>query len=228
MFSVLGGIFGVLVLSLAAPALAEVALNFSSFEYFWLVMLGFTCAIFIAGKDPVKGIVSLLIGLLISVVGLENPAGAPRYTFGNAEMMGGIPLIPLMIGMFAVSEILRYAAVVAKPVMAVERPFGNVFAGMWTLLKKYPVQLFRGSALGTRSVRCPAPAPTSPRGCPTPCRSASRRSRRSSAPAMSKASSNRARPTTRRWAAPGSRRWCSAFRATRSPPSPSACCISRA
>ena len=148
-FSVLGGIFGVLVLSLAAPALAEVALNFSSFEYFWLVMLGFTCAIFIAGKDPVKGIVSLLIGLMISVVGLENPAGAPRYTFGNAEMMGGIPLIPLMIGMFAVSEILRYAAVVAKPVMATERPFGNVFAGMWTLIKKYPVQLFRGSALGT-------------------------------------------------------------------------------
>ena len=148
-FSVLGGIFGVVVLSLAAPSLAEVALNFSSFEYFWLVMLGFTCAIFIAGKDPVKGIVSLLIGLLISVVGLENPAGAPRYTFGNAEMMGGISLIPLMIGMFAVSEILRYAAVVAKPVMATDRPFGNVFAGMWTLIKKYPVQLFRGSALGT-------------------------------------------------------------------------------
>ena len=148
-FSVLGGIFGVLVLVLAAPALAELALNFSSFEYFWLVMLGFTCAIFIAGKDPVKGIVSLLIGLMISVVGLENPAGAPRYTFGNAEMMGGIPLIPLMIGMFAVSEILRYAAVVAKPVMATDRPFGNVFAGMWTLIKKYPVQLFRGSALGT-------------------------------------------------------------------------------
>ena len=148
-FSVLGGIFGVLVLIVAAPALAEVALKFSSFEYFWLVMLGFTCAIFIAGNDPLKGMVSLLLGLLISVVGLENPAGAPRYTFGNAEMMGGIPLIPLMIGMFAVSEILRYAAVVAKPVMATDRPFGNVFAGMWTLIKKYPVQLFRGSALGT-------------------------------------------------------------------------------
>ena len=148
-FSVLGGIFGVLVLSVAAPALAEVALNFSSFEYFWLVMLGFTCAIFIAGKDPVKGIVALLIGLLIAVVGLENPAAAPRYTFGNPELMGGIDLIPLMIGMFAMSEILRYAAVVIKPEMVTERPFGNVFAGMWGLVKKYPLQLFRGSALGT-------------------------------------------------------------------------------
>ena len=148
-FSVLGGIFGVVVLIVAAPALAEVALKFSSFEYFWLVMLGFTCAIFIAGSDPLKGGVSLLLGLLISCVGLENPAGAPRYTLGNAELAGGISLIPLMIGMFAVSEVLRFAVVVNKPVMAVDRPFGNVFSGMWGLIKKYPVQLLRGSALGT-------------------------------------------------------------------------------
>jgi putative tricarboxylic transport membrane protein len=148
-FSVLGGIFGVLVLIVAAPALAEVALKFSSFEYFWLVMLGFTCAIFIAGKDPLKGSVSLLLGLLISVVGLDNPAGTPRYTFGNAELTGGISLIPLMIGMFAVSEVLRYSVQVVKPVMVTTARFGNVFAGMWGLLKKYPVQLLRGSTLGT-------------------------------------------------------------------------------
>jgi len=148
-FSVLGGIFGVAVLAVAAPALAEIALKFSSYEYFWLVMLGFTCAIFIAGDDPLKGVVALLLGLLISVVGLENPAGHPRYTFGNADLTGGIPLIPLMIGMFAISEVLRYASQVHRPVMATERPFGNVFAGMWGLIRKYPVQLFRGSALGT-------------------------------------------------------------------------------
>jgi putative tricarboxylic transport membrane protein len=148
-FSVLGGIFGVLVLIVAAPALAEIALKFSSFEYFWLVMLGFTCAVFIAGRDPLKGTVSLLLGLLIACVGLDNPAGAPRYTFGNAELTGGISLIPLMIGMFAVSEVLRFAVTVDKPVMAIERPFGNVFAGMWRLLTKYPKQLLRGSALGT-------------------------------------------------------------------------------
>ena len=148
-FSVLGGIFGVLVLILAAPALAEVALKFSSFEYFWLVMLGFTSAIFIAGKDVLKGCVSMLLGLLISCVGLENPAGAPRYTFGNSELMGGISLIPLMIGMFAISEVLRFALARDKPVMAADRPFGNVFQGMWALMKKYPLQTLRGSALGT-------------------------------------------------------------------------------
>jgi putative tricarboxylic transport membrane protein len=148
-FSVLGGIFGVIVLIVAAPALAEIALRFSSFEYFWLVMLGFTCAIFIAGSDPLKGMVSLLLGLLIACVGLDNPAGAPRYTFGNAELTGGISLIPLMIGMFAISEVLRFASTVDKPALAVDRPFGNVFAGMWGLIRKYPLQLVRGSALGT-------------------------------------------------------------------------------
>jgi putative tricarboxylic transport membrane protein len=147
-FSVLGGIFGVMVLVVAAPALAEVALQFSSFEYFWLVMLGFSCAIFIAGSDPLKGIVALLLGLLISIVGLENPAGAPRYTFGSPDLLGGIPLIPLMIGMFAVSEILRFAVVVDKPEMVTDRPFGNVFAGMWGLVKRYPLAIFRGSSLG--------------------------------------------------------------------------------
>jgi putative tricarboxylic transport membrane protein len=148
-FSALGGIFGVVVLSVAAPALAEVALRFSSFEYFWLVMLGFTCAVFIAGSDPLKGVLSLLLGLLVGCVGLDNPAAAPRYTFGNAELMGGISLIPLMIGMFAISEVLRFAISTEKPELAVDRPFGNVFAGMWGVLRKYPLPLLRGSALGT-------------------------------------------------------------------------------
>ena len=148
-FSVLGGIFGTLVLIVAAPMLAEVALKFSSYEYFWLVMLGFTCAIFIAGTDPLKGCVSLLLGLLVSVVGLENPAAHPRYTFGNADLLGGIPLIPLMIGMFAISEVLRYATTVVRPVLGTDKPFGSVFTGMWGLIKRYPVQLLRGSALGT-------------------------------------------------------------------------------
>jgi TctA family transporter len=148
-FSVLGGVFGVLVLVVAAPMLAEFALRFSSFEYFWLVMLGFTCAVFIAGSDPLKGIVSLLLGLLVASVGLENPAGAPRYTFGNAELTGGISLIPVMIGMFAVSEVLRFAVREDKPVLAIDRPFGNVFSGMWALVRKHPRQLMRGSVLGT-------------------------------------------------------------------------------
>src|SRR5512141_2102225 len=99
-FSAIGGLFGTAVLMVSAPTLAEFALNFSSFEYFWLVLLGLTCAVFITSDRPLKGFISLLLGLLIAAVGLGNPAGIPRFTFGSVELLGGIELIPLMIGMF--------------------------------------------------------------------------------------------------------------------------------
>src|SRR6186997_1900549 len=89
-FSAVGGLFGTAVLIVAAPSLAEFALKFSSFEYFWLVLLGLTCAVFMTSDRPLKGFVSLLIGLLIACVGLSNPAAFPRFTFGNTEMLGGI------------------------------------------------------------------------------------------------------------------------------------------
>src|SRR5436190_16797994 len=108
-FSAIGGLFGTAVLIASAPALAEFALKFSSFEYFWLVLLGLSCAIVITCEQPLKGVVSLFLGLLVACVGLGNPAGFPRFTFGSTELMGGVGLIPMMIGMFAVSEIIRYA-----------------------------------------------------------------------------------------------------------------------
>jgi len=148
-FSVIGGLFGTAVLIFSAPALAEVAMKFSSFEYFWLVLLGLSCAIVITAERPLKGVVSLLLGLLVASIGLGNPAGFPRFTFGNIELMGGIGFIPMMIGMFAVSEIIRYAVDMEPPLKIVDQPIHNVFKGMWALLMKYPVQLLRGSALGT-------------------------------------------------------------------------------
>jgi putative tricarboxylic transport membrane protein len=148
-FSVIGGLFGTAVLILAAPVLAEVALKFSSFEYFWLVLLGLSCAVFIAVGDPLKGIVSLLIGLLVSAVGLDNPAAHPRFTFGNSELAGGLTLIPIMIGMFAVSEIMRSASTIDAPWEMAKAEVGNVFKGMGRLILKYPLAILRGSALGT-------------------------------------------------------------------------------
>jgi putative tricarboxylic transport membrane protein len=148
-FSAIGGLFGTAVLIVAAPALAEVALRFSSFEYFWLVLLGLTCAVVITSDRPLKGVVSLLLGLMIACVGLNNPGGFPRFTFGNTELLGGIGMIPLMIGMFAISEIIRFAVDTNPPLKIVDKPLGNVFKGMWGLAKKYPLQILRGSALGT-------------------------------------------------------------------------------
>src|SRR5438067_5412920 len=148
-FSALGGLFGTAVLTLAALALAEVALHFSSFEYFWLVLLGLTCAGFITSDQPLKGVVTLVLGLLVACVGLGNPGAFPRFTFGNAEMTGGIGMIAMMIGMFAISEIIRFVVDTSPPAELVVEKVGNIFAGQWELAKKYPVQILRGSALGT-------------------------------------------------------------------------------
>jgi len=148
-FSALGGLFGTAVLIVAAPALAEFALRFSSFEYFWLVLLGLTCAVFITSDRPLKGLVTLMLGLLIACVGLGNPAGFPRFTFGNAELTGGIGMIPLMIGMFAISEIIRFVVDTSPPPSLLVEKVGNIFAGQWRLMKKYKVQTLRGSVLGT-------------------------------------------------------------------------------
>lgn len=148
-FSAVGGLFGTVVLILAAPALAEFALNFSSYEYFWLVLLGLTCAVFITTGNPLKGLVTLMLGLLVACIGLGNPAGFPRFTFGNAEMTGGIGLIAMMIGMFAISEIIRYVVNTSPPADLVVEEVSGILKGQWALAKKYPKQILRGSVLGT-------------------------------------------------------------------------------
>ena len=146
--SVIGGLFGTAVLIAAAPALAEVALKFSSFEYFWLALLGLTCAVFIAADRPLKGVVSLLIGLFIATIGIDVTAGYPRFTFGSVELMGGVGFIPAMVGMFALSEILRYAAAPAEQ-EGVQQRIGNVFRGMGRVLWRYRTNVLRGNVIGT-------------------------------------------------------------------------------
>src|SRR5437867_11540930 len=123
-FSALGGLFGTAVLMVAAPTLAEFALHFSSFEYFWLVLMGLTCAVFISSDAPLKGLVSLFLGLLVACVGLNNPAAYPRFTFGSTELLGGIGLIPIMIGMFAIAEIIRYVVDMEPQLQIIDRPIG--------------------------------------------------------------------------------------------------------
>ena len=148
-FSAIGGIFGTIVLVTAAPLLAEVALRFSSFEYFWLVCLGLTCAVFIAQSQPVKGMIALFLGLFVATIGLENPAGLPRFTFGNVDLMGGIEMIPAMVGMFAIAEVLRALTQTGTHLPPPPSVRGSIFKGQWALAKKYPKQILRGSAIGT-------------------------------------------------------------------------------
>jgi TctA family transporter len=93
--------------------------------------------------------VSLSIGLLVATVGFENPAAYPRFTFGAVELMSGIQLIPVMIGMFAVSEVMRYATSVDRPLEAPKQGIGGIWRGQGRLLRTYPIAWLRGSAVGT-------------------------------------------------------------------------------
>ncbi|KAA0020630.1 tripartite tricarboxylate transporter permease [Salinicola corii] len=147
--SVIGGLFGTMVLVFVSPSLAEMALNFSSFEYFWLALLGLSSSIFIAIGSRVKAFLSLTVGLLLSTVGLDMMSGAPRFTFGVPDLMAGINFIPVMIGMFALNEIMMFygsrAEARSVPVMAKD----SVFANAPGHVKTYWRNILRGSSLGT-------------------------------------------------------------------------------
>lgn len=108
-FSVVGGLFGTFVLACAAPLLATLATQFTSYEYFWLYVLGLTCAVIVSDESRCRGALALFIGLLFSTVGLGTDFSVPRLTFGFDELITGINFIPAMIGLFGISEVLRNA-----------------------------------------------------------------------------------------------------------------------
>ena len=146
--SAIGGLFGTAVLAFSAPSLARVALQFSSFEYFWLACFGLSCAVFISTDAPVKGVVSLLIGLFIASIGIDIMAGYSRFSFGNVELMGGVSFIPAMIGMFAIGEILRFATTTGPRIEAGAQAIVHIFKGLGSVLWRYKTNLFRGNVIG--------------------------------------------------------------------------------
>jgi len=146
-FSALGGIAGTLSLVLMAPALAELALNFSTYEYFWLALMGLMCATLVARSSPVKAIASMLLGLLIACIGIENPGGIPRFTFGLTNLYGGIEAVPALVGVFAVAEVMR-AMMAPEPPPMPRRKFGSILAGQLQLTRKYWRPMTRGNIVG--------------------------------------------------------------------------------
>lgn len=107
MVSALGGIAGALVLMLAAPLLARFASRFTSFEYFWLALLGLSATVAVSQGSTAKNGLALLIGLFLSTIGIDITLGFPRFTFGMVDLLSGISFIPAMVGLFGVSEVIR-------------------------------------------------------------------------------------------------------------------------
>ncbi|WED24933.1 tripartite tricarboxylate transporter permease [Vibrio sp. JC009] len=132
--SVIGGFISVVILAFGAPMLAKFALSFSSYEYFWLACLGLSSATLVASDSPAKGFSSLLIGLFIASIGLDQTTGYSRFTFHNVNLMGGISFIPAMIGVFALAEVLK---------VVTQKTLPSVQSSKYEIVKSNKLELFR-------------------------------------------------------------------------------------
>jgi putative tricarboxylic transport membrane protein len=103
--SVLGGLFGAVVMIFLTPPLADFALDFGPAEYFALAVLGLTAISSLGTRNQGKALISGLAGMLIAGVGIDPITGISRLTFGSPALLGGINFIPFIVGLFAAAEV---------------------------------------------------------------------------------------------------------------------------
>ena len=148
--SCIGGLVGVGLLMLLAPQLARFSLRFSNFEYFWLAIFGLSMSAVVSTGATHRGLLAAAFGMLISTVGIDVVSGSQRYTFGNIELMSGIGFIPVMIGLFGISEVLRN---VLSPqnlnLSAVSKEAKTSFREIGGTLWRYKGTVAKSSTLGT-------------------------------------------------------------------------------
>jgi putative tricarboxylic transport membrane protein len=154
MGSMVGGLIGTVLLIFAATSLAAVAKNFSSFEYFWIAILGLTAGIFASSGSSLKALVSLLIGVMLATVGIDPTLGYARFDFGNPNLLGGLNYIVAMIGLFGFSEVLQnvFARSEAEDLRMPPTQGGKARAFFWlpiVLMLRNKLLVLRSSLIGT-------------------------------------------------------------------------------
>jgi putative tricarboxylic transport membrane protein len=102
-----GGIISVIIMVIMSPAISSFALRFSSAEYFALAVFGLTIIFSISGKSILKGMIACVLGLLFATFGIDLISPHPRFNFEQHQLTIGLPLLPVIIGLFAVSEVFR-------------------------------------------------------------------------------------------------------------------------
>ena len=147
--SVLGGLFGSVLLIFVSPILGEFALRFTSYEYFWVAVLGLTAAVIVSKGSQLKGGIALMVGLLVSTVGLDVTLGHPRFTFGEEQLYRGVDFIAAMIGLFGLSEVLRAVTARRGDSMPIPKMEGRgtirpTLRGIW----RNKVRVGSGSVIG--------------------------------------------------------------------------------
>ncbi len=104
--SFVGGVLALVCLAFFAPALADFALSFGPFEYFGLMIFSMCCACGLSGGSISMGIASALIGIMISLVGIDTSSTVYRLTFGSFTLLQGFDVVPIVVGLFGIAEVL--------------------------------------------------------------------------------------------------------------------------
>ncbi|MBN2858965.1 MAG: tripartite tricarboxylate transporter permease [Sphaerochaetaceae bacterium] len=105
--SFVGGLIGMLILTFMGPALADLGLKFGPAEMTALLLVAMTSIGWLVGKNPTKGVVLTLVGILIATMGMDTLTGSPRYNFGSMYLLGGIPFTPFVIGSVGFAQVLK-------------------------------------------------------------------------------------------------------------------------
>ena len=148
--STVGGVLSIICLMLAAPLLARAAYQFSPPEYFALTLFGLSMLATIGDGSPVKNLIAGAMGVFLALVGVDNLTTVERFTFNSHELYDGIGFVPVMIGIFGISELLVQSnaleTVRERIVMkAVKLPGKADYAKVWrTILRSTGIGTFIG------------------------------------------------------------------------------------
>ena len=147
--SFIGGIFSCVILILLARSLANVALKFGPPEYFAVGVFGLSVVSSLSGKNILKGVIGAYFGLMLSTIGSDPVTGIMRFTFGSTKLMAGMQIVAVLIGLFAISEVLTKleAAHRKKAADSVNSLSGHMVS-LKELLKHW-VNILRSAVIGT-------------------------------------------------------------------------------
>lgn len=147
--SAVGGVFSAIVLMFFAPILAGWALKFGQAEYFALALFGMSTVTSLAAKSVVKGLISTMIGLFLCTIGLSDVFGVERFTFGNDDLRYGVSYIPVIVGIFGMSEFLRNAGTVVVKQHKIDDAAVKTQFGVIKEFLHMKVLMFRSVIIGT-------------------------------------------------------------------------------
>jgi putative tricarboxylic transport membrane protein len=131
--SAVGGMASGLALMLLTPPLSLITLAFGPPEVFWVAVLGLTSVAMLVGDDPLKGLISMAIGLLLATVGIDQVTGHERFTFGSVHLLHGFHIVVVLIGLYALPPAIAMAEEAARGALQavlpnVEKPPHNIFS----------------------------------------------------------------------------------------------------